>query len=138
MSVSERVLPHNLEAEKAVLGAILIDNEAFDVVTEVAGREVFYRDAHRRIFDSMLDLMDRRVRIDLVTLKEDLDRRGELEEVGGVGYVSALIDGVPRSTNVAYYAKILKEKATLRALIFSANKVLSDAYAAEQDASDIL
>jgi replicative DNA helicase len=83
-------------------------------------------------------LMDRRVRIDLVTLKEDLDRRGELEEVGGVGYVSALIDGVPRSTNVAYYAKILKEKATLRALIFSANKVLSDAYAAEQDASDIL
>jgi replicative DNA helicase len=108
MSVSERVLPHNLEAEKAVLGAILIDNEAFDVVTEVAGREVFYRDAHRRIFDSMLDLMDRRVRIDLVTLKEDLDRRGGLEEVGGVGYVSALIDGVPGSTNVAFYANFLK------------------------------
>ena len=76
--------------------------------------------------------------IDLVTLKEELGRAGELDEVGGPAYIAALVDGVPRSTNVEHYARIIKEKATLRNLIFSANKILATAYEAEEDADVIL
>src|ERR1043166_2692929 len=106
-AVAERTLPHNLEAERSVLGAILLHNDAFNLAADAIG---------------------------LVTLKEELGRSGDLDEVGGPAYISALIDGVPRSTNVEHYARIIKEKATLRNLIFSANKIVSTAYEAEEDA----
>ena len=134
----ERTLPHNLEAEKSVLGAILIHNEAFNHAAELIDSRDFFRDAHRRIFDRMVALSERNDAIDLVTLKEELGRSGDLDEVGGPAYISALIDGVPRSTNVEHYAKIIKEKATLRNLIFSANKILATAYAGEDEADLIL
>ena len=86
----------------------------------------------------MLDLSERSQPIDLVTLKEELERAGDLEEVGGPAYIASLVDGVPRSTNVEYYAQIVKEKATLRNLIFSANKILGTAYEADQEADLIL
>src|SRR5205809_4662569 len=86
----------------------------------------------------MVKLVERGDAIDLVTLKEELGRSGELDEVGGPAYIAALVDGVPRSTNVEHYARIIKEKATLRHLIFSANKILTNAYEAEQDADLIL
>src|SRR5262249_30331753 len=98
----------------------------------------FFRDAHRRIFDKMVALSERGEAIDLVTLKEELGRSGEVEEVGGPAYIAALVDGVPRSTNVAEYARIIKEKATLRNLIFYANKILATAYEAEEDPEVIL
>ena len=126
--VSERSLPHNLEAEKAVLGAVLIDNEQFDRAAELIDSPDFYRHAHQQIFDKMVSLSDRDEVIDLVTLKEELNRAGNLNEVGGPAYIAALVDGVPKSTNVEYYAKIVKEKATLRSLIGSANKILTTAY----------
>jgi replicative DNA helicase len=133
-----RTLPHNLEAERSVLGAILIDNHTFNLAAAVINAGAFFRDAHRRIFERMMDLTERNQPIDLVTLKEALERSGELEEVGGPAYIASLVDGVPRSTNVEYYAQIVKEKATLRALIFSANKILSNAYEADQEADLIL
>ncbi len=136
--VPERTLPHNLDAERSVLGAILIDNEAFNVAASIIDAQQFFRDAHRRIFDRMVALNERSSPIDLVTLNEELERSGELDDVGGPAYIAALVDGVPRATNVEYYAKIVKEKATLRALIFSANKILSNAYEADQDADLIL
>ena len=126
--VSERSLPHNLEAEKAVLGAVLIDNEQFNRAAELIDSPDFYRHAHQQIFDKMVSLSDRDEVIDLVTLKEELNRAGNLNEVGGPAYIAALVDGVPKSTNVEYYAKIVKEKATLRSLIGSANKILTTAY----------
>jgi len=129
--VSERSLPHNLEAEKAVLGAVLIDNEQFNRAAELIDSPDFYRHAHQQIFDKMVSLTDRDEVIDLVTLKEELNRAGNLNEVGGPAYIAALVDGVPKSTNVEYYAKIVKEKATLRSLIGSANKILTTAYQAE-------
>jgi replicative DNA helicase len=135
---AERTLPHNLDAERSVLGAILIDNEAFNVAASVIDARAFFRDAHRRIFDRMVALAERSQPIDLVTLREELERSGEVEEVGGPAYVASLVDGVPRATNVEYYAKIVKEKATLRSLIFSANKILANAYEADQDADLIL
>src|SRR6266849_6793948 len=137
-AVAERTLPHNLEAERSVLGAILLHNDAFNFAAEVIDAGDFYREAHRRIFDKMVKLAERGAAIELVTLKEELGRSGDLDEVGGPAYISALIDGVPRSTNVEHYARIIKEKATLRNLIFSANKILSTAYEAEEDADVLL
>ena len=136
--VSERSLPHNLEAEKAVLGAVLIHDEQFNIAVELINAQDFYRHAHQQIFDKMVSLTDRDEVIDLVTLKEELNRAGNLNEVGGPAYIAALVDGVPKSTNVEYYAKIVKEKATLRSLIGSANKILTTAYQAEADASEQL
>jgi replicative DNA helicase len=137
-AVSERTLPHNLEAEKSVLGAILIHNDAFNHAAELIDSRDFFRDAHRRIFDKMVTLSERNDAIDLVTLKEELRRSGELDEVGGPAYIASLADGVPRSANVEHYARIVKEKATLRNLIYSANRILADAYQAEEDADLIL
>jgi replicative DNA helicase len=138
VAVAERTLPHNLEAERSVLGSILLHNEAFNLAAELIDSGDFYRDAHRRIFDKMVKLAERNDAIDLVTLKEELGRSGDLDEVGGPAYITALVDGVPRSMNVEYYARIIKEKATLRQLIFSANKILATAYQGEEDAEVIL
>jgi replicative DNA helicase len=136
--MAERTLPHNLEAEKCVLGAILINNQSFNQAAEVIDAADFFRDAHRRIFEKMVSLTDRSEPVDLVTLKDELVRSSELDEVGGPAYISALTDGVPRSANVEYYARIVKEKSTLRRLIQSANDVLGRAYDAEEDADDLL
>ena len=136
--MSDRTLPHNLEAEKCVLGAILIDNHAFNQAAEVIDAADFFRDAHRRIFEKIISLTDRSQPVDLVTLTDELTRSGEIDEVGGPAYISALTDGVPRSANVEYYSRIVKEKSTLRSLITSANEVLTRAYDAEADADSQL
>ena len=136
--MTDRTLPHNLEAEKCVLGAILIDNPAFNQAAEVIDAQDFFRDAHRRIFEKMVVLTDRNQPVDLVTIKDELTRSGELDDVGGPAYIASLTDGVPRSANVEYYARIVKEKSTLRRLIQSANDVLGRAYDAEEDADNLL
>src|ERR1700691_1761996 len=137
-AVAERTLPHNLEAERSVLGAVLLHNDAFNLAAEVLDSRDFFRDAHRRIFDKMVKLAERGDAIDLVTLKEELGRSGDLDEVGGPAYITALVDGVPRSTNIEHYARIIKEKATLRNLIFSANKILASTDEAEEESDVIL
>jgi len=134
----DRTLPHNLEAEKCVLGAILINNQVFNQAAEFIDAEDFFRDAHRRIFEKMVALSEHSEPIDLVTLKDELVKSNELEEVGGPAYIASLTDGVPRSANVEYYSKIVKEKSTLRRLIQSATDVLAQAYDAEEDADDLL
>jgi replicative DNA helicase len=134
----DRPLPHNLEAEKCVLGAILIHNPAFNQAAEVIDAQDFFRDAHRRIFDKMVALSERNEPVDLVTLKDELGRSGDLDDVGGPAYIASLTDGVPRSANVEYYARIVKEKSTLRRLIQSATEVLGRAYDAEEDADELL
>jgi len=136
--VAERTLPHNLEAERSVLGAILIHNDAFNLAAEIISAADFFRDAHRRIFEKMTALSERNEAVDFVTLKEALARTGELDEVGGPAYVASLADGVPRATNVEYYARIVKEKSTLRNLIYAANKILGDAYEADQESDLVL
>ena len=136
--MAERTLPHNLEAEKCVLGAILINNHAFNQAAEVIDAQDFFRDAHRRIFEKMVGLSDRSEPVDLVTLKDELGRSGELDEVGGPAYIAALTDGVPRSANVEYYARIVKEKSTLRRLIQSATDILTQAYEGEDEPDELL
>src|SRR6187431_306915 len=138
VATAERTLPHNLEAERSVLGAILVHNDAFNTAVQVIDSQDFYRDAHRRVFEKMIALNERNQAIDFVTLKEELSRSGELDEVGGPTYIASLADGVPRATNVEYYARIVKEKATLRNLIYAANKILTNAYEADQESDLIL
>jgi replicative DNA helicase len=134
----DRTLPHNLEAEKSVLGAVLIHNEAFNYAAELISSKDFYRDAHRRIFDKMEQLSEKGDAIDLVTLKEALARAGDLDEIGGGAYLASLVDGVPRSTNVEHYARIVKEKSALRALILATQSISARAYEAEDDPNQIL
>src|SRR5262245_2070805 len=135
---ASRTLPHSLDAEKSVLGAILINNDAFNHAAELIDSRDFFRDAHRRIFERMVGLSERGDAIDFITLKEELARAGEIEDVGGPAYIASLTDGVPRSVNVEYYARIVKEKSTLRRLIHSANKILSEAYDAEESPETLL
>ena len=137
-SAPHRTLPHNLEAERSVLGAILVHNDAFNLAAQVIDSGDFYRDAHRRIFERMVQLNERNQAIDFVTLKEELSRVGELDDVGGPAYVASLADGVPRATNIEYYARIVKEKSTLRSLIYAATKIVANAYEAEQESDLIL
>ena len=138
VAAAERTLPHNLEAERSVLGAILVHNDAFNLAAQVIDSNNFYRDAHRRIFDKMVALNERHDAIDFITLKEELARSGQLDDVGGPAYIASLADGVPRATNVEYYAKIVKEKSTLRNLIYAANKILTNAYEADQESDIVL
>lgn len=121
-----------------MLGAILIQNDAYNLAAELLVPEDFYRDAHRRIFDKIIALSERGAAVDFVTLKEELARAGDLDAVGGPAYVASLVDGVPRATNVEHYAKIVKEKSVLRNLISAANTIVVDAYEADQDAAEIL
>lgn len=135
---SERTLPHNLEAERCVLGAVLIHNDAFNQAAELIDADDFYRDAHRRVFDKMVDLYERGEAIDLVTLKDELERSGDLEGVGGPAYIAGLVDGVPRSTHVEYYAHIVKEKSTRRKIISAAHEIIETAYSGEGGADTVL
>ena len=135
---SERALPHNLEAERCVLGAVLIHNDAFNQAAELIDADDFFRDAHRRVFDKMVDLNERGEVIDLVTLKDELERSGDLDRVGGPAYIAGLVDGVPRSTHVEYYAHIVKETSTRRKIISAANEITQTAYAGEGGADVVL
>ena len=138
IEISERTLPHNLEAERSVLGAILVRNDAINQAMEAIKPEDFFRAAHKVIFDKMINLSERGQAIDFIILNEELKRSNQLEEVGGPAYIAALADGVPRSTNVEHYARIIKEKSTRRRLIFASNRILDEAYGADQEAALLL
>jgi replicative DNA helicase len=135
---SDRTLPHNLEAERSVLGAILLRNEVINSAVELLRPEDFYREGHRRIFEKMIALSERAQAIDPVTLSEELDRGGDLDEAGGPAYLMRLVDGVPLSTNIDHYARIVREKSTLRQLIASSSGILQDAYDGELDVAELL
>src|SRR4029077_1545025 len=134
----ERPLPHNLEAERSIPGAFLVYTQALNAAVEKLRSEDFFLSQHRQIFQRMIQLGEKQQAIDTVTLMEDLGRRGELEAAGGVAYLSQLADGLPRVTNVEHYARIVKEKAVLRSLIFSASAIQEQALAAGDDADVIL
>ena len=134
----ERKLPHSLEVECSVLGAILLDNAALRPALEVLRPADFFIRSHRRIFAHMTKLSEENRAIDLVTLDEELDRAGELEAAGGTAYLSSLVDGVPRVSNVAHYARIVKEKALLRKLIYISDDAMTQAFKADRAAELIV
>ncbi len=134
----EKTLPSNLEAERSILGAILLDDKAVLAIFERLKAQDFYLDGHRRIFEKMIQLMNGSRPIDLVTLKDELQRANELESVGGAAYLASLTDGLPRAMNIEYYAEIVKEKSTLRRLIQISNETMARSYQDEEPAQEIL
>ncbi len=130
--------PHSLEAERTVLGGIIVRNESLNTVLSIISPEDFYKDSHRKIIERIIALTDKGLPVDLLSLAEDVGRAGLLEEVGGASYLSSLMDGVPKSLNVEYYARIIKEKALLRRLILSSAKIISASYEQKEDADELL
>jgi len=134
----ERPMPQHMEAERSILGAILLDNNALNPAIEILKPEDFFHDHHRRIYQQMISLGETQQAIDLVTLTEQLHRSGELESSGGPAYIAQLMDGVPHVTNIEHYARIVKEKSLLRALIHATHSIQQQALEAEEDADAIL
>ena len=137
-TVIEKPLPNNLDAERSVLGAIILDNNALNPAVEHLKPEDFFLDQHRRVFTQMIALGESQQAIDLVTLTEELHRRGDLDASGGAPYLAALADGMPRVSNVEHYARIVKEKAMLRNLIHATHNIQQRAFEGEDGADTIL
>lgn len=123
--------PQNLEAEQSVLGGVLIDNNSMLVVSDILLSQAFYRSSHQKIYEGMLYLSQKREPIDLITLTDYLKQKDILEEVGGVPYIAYLVDSVPTAANIKNYARIVKEKAILRAIITAASEMVTSAYDSE-------
>jgi replicative DNA helicase len=131
-------LPANVEAERSILGAILLDNLAYNEAAEHLKPEDFSLDSHRRVFTRMVDLAESSRPIDMITLVEELDRRKELEAIGDVGYISGLVDGVPDRPSIEHYIRIVRDKALLRGLIHAANAAIARASDQSDPAEEIL
>jgi replicative DNA helicase len=134
----EKTLPSNLEAERSILGAILLDDKAIYPVLETLRQEDFYLEGHRKIFEKMTSLTNSSRPIDLITLKNELQRSDDLERAGGAAYLASLTDGLPRAVNVEHYARIVREKATLRRLIQITTDLRERSYQDEEPVEEIL
>jgi len=134
----DRGLPASPDAERAILGAIILDNDLQNEALAELKPDHFFLDAHRRIYSRIGDLSDQARPIDPLTLAEELHRHKELEAVGGMAYLSSLTDGVPRRSSIEHYVRIVREKALLRNLISAANGVISQAIEAADPAPEIL
>lgn len=134
----ERGLPMNLEAERTILGAILLDNSVCNQAMELMRRDDFFLDSHRRIYDKMVFLNARGSSIDLVTLSEELRRAQEFEQIGGATYIASLIDGVPRTDTIEPYVKIVKSKALKRKVITVSQHLINQAFGEELEDEQLL
>ena len=132
------VPPQNIEAEQSILSAILIDNNALLDVIELLSPEDFYKTAHQRIFASIIDLFDKGEPVDLVTLANNLDESGHIDDIGGATYLARLVDAVPLAINAPHYAKIVHDKAALRKLIANANAIAKRCFKDEGDVDDVI
>src|SRR6185369_14385143 len=134
----DRGLPASPDAERSILGGILLDNYLVNEATQGLLPEHFYLDSHRRIFQRMMDLNETAKPIEIISLSEELARHKERESVGGVAYISSLTDGVPRRQSIEHYVRLVKDKALLRGLIHAANGMISKALDQEDEAGEIL
>ena len=134
----ERGLPVSLEAERSILGGILLDNSLYDQAAEHLTADDFSLDGHRRIWSRMRDLQETGRPVDMITLVEELDRRKEVEAIGGVAYLSSLIDGVPERPSIEHYVRIVRNKALLRGLINVAQNAIAEAIEHSDEADEVL
>jgi replicative DNA helicase len=134
----ERGLPVSMEAERAILAAILLDNSLYDQAAENLTGDDFSLDAHRRIYSRMRDLQESGRPVDMITLVEELDRRKEVEAIGGVAYISSLIDGVPERPSIEHYIRIVRNKAQLRGLINIAQNAIAEAIEHADEADEVI
>ena len=135
---SQRIAPHQTEAEQSVLGAMMLDQAAVAAGAEALTPEDFYSPAHRELFEAMMTLYNSGRPVDLVTVLEVLGQRGSVEGVGGIAYVTDLSRFVPTTANVKHYIEIVKQKSTLRKLIDASGKIMADSYEASKEVAEIL
>ncbi|HPD55905.1 MAG TPA: replicative DNA helicase [Smithellaceae bacterium] len=133
-----KVPPQNIEAEQSILGGILLENSAINSALEIISKNDFYSEAHRKIFDVIVELSEKNEPVDLITLSNALKGKNMLDSVGGTAYLASLVDNVPSAANVANYAKIVKEKAILRGLIGSATDIINSCYETGSDVDELL
>jgi replicative DNA helicase len=137
-TLSDKLPPQNLEAERACLGSMLLDKEAIEISIDILKGEDFYSSRHRIIYDAVLELYNRSTPVDIVTLSEYLKLAGNLEKAGGVVNISTLLDEVPTSANIEYYAKIVEQKSLLRKLISAASSIIALGFNGDQDVYEIV
>ena len=137
-TVIERMPPQSIEAEIAVLGSMLIDNEAVSKAIEILDETAFYRSAHRKIFQAAVKLFEAQEKVDMLTVSNQLEKMGCLEEVGSAYFLTELVNQVPSAASVEHYAKIVLEKSLLRKLISVSTEIASEAYEAREDAVELI
>jgi replicative DNA helicase len=136
--VLERSLPSNVDAERSLLGSILVNNDNYYRVVEFLRPEDFYLDSHRVVFRHMTALMENSRAIDLITLQEELLRGASLESAGGIGYLSGMLEGIPHLVNIDHYIEIVRDKALLRQMISTASKTIAECFDQAEPADSIL
>lgn len=135
---AERPLPSSVETERVILGVVLLDNATLPQVLEHLRRDDFYVDAHRRILNRMIALFEKGIPVDPITLREELSRSGELEQVGGPSYLAGLIDGVPQLRNLEHYVKIVSEKSKIRRLLSISSQITADCFEQQDNSAEIV
>ena len=136
--ILEKVPPQNLDAEMAVLGSMLIDDEAIPVAAEALTTNSFYKHSHRKIFEAILSIYNNNKPVDLITVSDELKRMGSLDEVGGAGALTDLVNCVPTAANISHYAGIVKEKSVLRSLITNATQIVGLSYESDGNVDELL
>ena len=134
----DKIPPQNLEAEMAVIGSMLLDEEAISIAVETLGSESFYKDSHRKIFEAILELYNTNKPVDLITLTNELKRINVLDEIGGPSFLAVLANAVPTSANISHYVSIVKEKSILRSLINNSTRIVSMCYESEGNINEVV
>ncbi|MDD5725506.1 MAG: DnaB-like helicase N-terminal domain-containing protein, partial [Candidatus Omnitrophica bacterium] len=137
-SMLEKIPPQNLDAEMAVLGSMLLDEEAVSVSAEKLDASCFYKDSHRKIFQAIIELYNANKAVDLITLTDLLKNAGTLDEIGGASYLTSLANAVPTAANINYYAGIVSEKYILRSLINNSTKIISVCHESDGNIADVV
>ena len=136
--ILEKIPPQNVEAEMAVLGSMLMDETAISIAVESLNADFFYKDNHRKVFTAISDLYSANKAVDLITLADELKRKGVLEGIGGVTFLTALVNYVPTAANISHYVNIVKEKSVLRILINNATKIVSLCYESDGNIGEVV
>jgi len=134
----DKIPPQNLDAEMAVLGSMLVDEEAISIAVETLGQDSFYKDSHRKIFEAIVDLYNANKAVDLITLTDTLRKAGTLEEIGGGSFLTNLANSVPTSANISHYVSIVREKSILRTLITNATRIVAMCYESEGNIASVV
>jgi len=133
-----KVPPQNIEAEIAVLGSMLLEEDAIPLVLELVDGFCFYKDSNRKIFEAIMSLYDAHKVVDLITLTDELKKKDMLDDIGGATYLTSLVDNVPTAANVQYYAKIVKERSILRSLITNATQIVKEGFESKDNVDQLL
>jgi replicative DNA helicase len=136
--MNEKTMPHNIDAEKSVLGSMFLSKYAQQKALESLNKELFYLDANAKIFEAIKNLKERLISIDLTTVTEELENKKQLKQVGGIEYITEIINFVPTAANIDEYIRIVEEKAILRRLIEEATEIVSSGYNQEEDINEVL